>query len=502
MNNRLIPFAYIRFDNSLAGSTEGQIYKTLLVGHKFLREQDETLPNIAEDTAYPISDGDEAAKTFGRGSMLHRMVEKYRLYNRTGEILCLPISDESDYTATSYKLTVTMEGTVQKSILHLYLGEDKLEIPVETDDTREVLVSRILSKVNERKDLLFFAEKVEGDEGSILFTFKHKGSFGNYVRVEKNARPGERDPIGVAVNIEKSLGSGDHKITGDIAKNIRDLEFNFLVFPYGDTLKENYSGEIGNDLISLLQERWSEDLQLDGVVIVGDNSDLTVSANAEKIKKRALSLNQYNICLETFEATQTPIFEALAAKAGVLAAEAQLDPARPFQTLPVIGIMPPKPEKRLKKAQREGLLRAGISTNPVGIDGKIRVEVTVTTQTRGGNGANDNSYRYLNTVLILSRLRYDLRNFLLRKYPRHKLADDGTQFAPGQPIVTPGMIKSAIVGLARDWENNGLVENVDAFINALIVRRPKENPNVIDIRLRPDLINQMRIFGATIQFLN
>ena len=55
------------------------------------------------------------------------------------------------------------------------------------------------------------------------------------------------------------------------------------------------------------------------------------------------------------------------------------------------------------------------------------------------------------------------RHAITTKYPRHKLANDGTRFGPGQAIVTPGIIKAELVAQYRHDEWNGLVEDTRNF---------------------------------------
>jgi phage tail sheath gpL-like len=104
-------------------------------------------------------------------------------------------------------------------------------------------------------------------------------------------------------------------------------------------------------------------------------------------------------------------------------------------------------------------------------------------------------------MLTLSFIRFDLRTHLLNRFPRHKLADDGTRFAPGQAVVTPGKIRAEIIAKFRQWEEIALVENADQFKSDLIVERNGTDPNRVDILMPPDLINQLRVTAAQVQFI-
>src|SRR6185312_3745291 len=100
----------------------------------------------------------------------------------------------------------------------------------------------------------------------------------------------------------------------------------------------------------------------------------------------------------------------------------------------------------------------------------------------------------------LAKILRNQRQAITSKYPRHKLADDGTRFGAGQAIVTPKIIKAELVAQYRVDEFNGLVENGKAFKDNLIVERDPNDVNRINVLYPPDLVNQLRIFAVLAQF--
>ena len=68
-----------------------------------------------------------------------------------------------------------------------------------------------------------------------------------------------------------------------------------------------------------------------------------------------------------------------------------IDPARPFQTLTVSGIVPPLLVDRFTAAEREQLLRDGLSTFTVDADGSVRIERPVTTYQTNPQALDDPS---------------------------------------------------------------------------------------------------------------
>ncbi|MDP8657852.1 phage tail sheath C-terminal domain-containing protein, partial [Serratia marcescens] len=77
----------------------------------------------------------------------------------------------------------------------------------------------------------------------------------------------------------------------------------------------------------------------------------------------------------------------------------------------------------------------------------------------------------------------------------------GTQFAPGQPVVTPSIIRTELLALFGEWEEAGLVENFTQFADELIVERNANDRDRIDVLAGPNLINQFRIFAEQIRFI-
>jgi phage tail sheath gpL-like len=92
------------------------------------------------------------------------------------------------------------------------------------------------------------------------------------------------------------------------------------------------------------------------------------------------------------------------------------------------------------------------------------------------------------------------RQVITSKYPRHKLANDGTRFGAGQAIVTPKTIKAELVAQYRIDEFNGLVEDGANFKDNLIVERDPNDPNRLNVLYPPDLVNGLRVFAVLAQF--
>jgi phage tail sheath gpL-like len=112
----------------------------------------------------------------------------------------------------------------------------------------------------------------------------------------------------------------------------------------------------------------------------------------------------------------------------------------------------------------------------------------------------DNAYELMTTLATLDEILTDLRRTITNKYPRHKLANNGTRFGPGQAIITPNLAKAELISRYAYLEYVGLAENVKAFKDNLIVVRSEQEPNTLEVLYPPDLINQLRRFNVKAQF--
>ncbi len=127
-----------------------------------------------------------------------------------------------------------------------------------------------------------------------------------------------------------------------------------------------------------------------------------------------------------------------ATTAAVSEREAALDPARPLQTLYLSGILPPPLAAQLDYTERNTALHHGVSTFTIGSQG-VHLERLISSYKTNPSGVADASYLDVTTMRTLSHLRTSLRNRIATKYPRHKVANSGTQVGAGQAVVTPNL---------------------------------------------------------------
>ncbi|MCC6581966.1 MAG: phage tail sheath subtilisin-like domain-containing protein, partial [Phycisphaeraceae bacterium] len=293
-------------------------------------------------------------------------------------------------------------------------------------------------------------------------------------------------PAGVTAAVTAMSGGTANPDVTAVFTAIGDTWYTDFIMPYADTT--NIAA-----METELLDRFGPLSQIDGYCYIG-HSD----THANLVTKGS-ARNSPHVLLLGNKKSPTPPYEWGAAMGAVAAYHLQIDPARPVQTLGVPGLLPPATADLFTLSERNILLHNGISTFRVE-GGVVLIERMITTYQKNGFGAADLSYLDIETMKTLTYLRYDTRTFIALRFPRYKLADDGTAFARGQNVVTPKVIRDALIGRFKQWEEAGLVENIDQFKDDLIVERDQSDVNRVNALIPPDIINQLRVFAGKVEF--
>jgi phage tail sheath gpL-like len=147
------------------------------------------------------------------------------------------------------------------------------------------------------------------------------------------------------------------------------------------------------------------------------------------------------------------------------------DPARPLQTLTLnqIKLAPiDLAGSRFNAVEWQGLAENGLATQKPGADNQPMISRETTTYQLNLYGNPDTAYELVTTLATLARLIRNQKQAITNKFPRCKLADDGTRFGPGQVIVTPSVIKAELISEYTMDAYNGLVENTSDFVANLL----------------------------------
>lgn len=483
-SNIRVPLFYAEVDASAANTTQDS-GASLIIAHP-LPDSD-----IERNKLIIMPSANQAKKLSGRGSQLARMVESYRGVDAFGELYVIAC-DEAGTQATG---SLTIAGTAQESgTLCVYVGTTQIQSTVILSDTANNIAVSLCDAINRHVDLPVTASVTQNESnGVITLTAKNKGLNGNHIPLCMNyygSVGGEQTPSGLNITIKAMSGGTGSPDLNLVIATMGDKLFDFIAFPYSDASSLAAMNVEMNDTTG----RWGYARQLYGHVYtakVGTLSDLVAFGD---------TLNYQHITVSGYEPTiQTGIDELVAMRTARNAVYIRNDPARPTQTGELNGALAAPASSQFTLTEQQSLLSHGIAT-AYASGNRVLIQRDITTYQKNSYGVADNAYLDSETLHTLAYVLRNLKSIITSKYPRHKLANDGTRFGAGQAIITPSIAKAEINAAYRQLELLGLVENFEVFKKHLIVERNATDPNRLDVLYPPDLVNQLRIFAVLAQF--
>jgi phage tail sheath gpL-like len=484
-SNLRIPFVAVEFDTSRA--QQGPVllaYKAFIIGQKL------AAGTFAADTPVKVTNIDQVISGAGRGSMLHRQALAWFASNKSTELWLGVLSDNAGGVAATGTIVVAGPATATGT-LALYFGGERVTVGVNNGDASTVIATAIGAAINANLDLPVTATV---SVSTVTITFRHKGLAGNSYDVRANFRDGDVTPAGVTLTITAvgSVVAGTlNPVLTNLIASIADLWFQVWTHPYTDATSLTA-------IEAELATRFGPTRQQSGVAIS------SASGSFSTLTSLGAGRNSPHSCIvaQTGVTPLTPPMEFAAEVAAVVAIAAALDPARPFQTLALTrALATPETDLWDPFIERNQFLFSGIATTRrSAAGGVVLIDRLITTYETSPSGAADTAYLDATTMFTLLYLRFDFRTNMQNRYPRHKLANDGTRFGSGQAVLTPKLGKAEAIAWFRRMEELGLVEGFDQFKRDLVVERNALDPTRLDFLLPPDIINGLIVVGAQIQF--
>lgn len=496
--NWKMPLYWVEVDPSRAGYPVQRL-PSLLIG-TMLAAVSTDLPRgskASADVPVPISSVEEARDLFGYGSMLDAMVESYLKGNRASELWVLPIAEAAAGNKATGTFTVASAPT-QAGTIYAYINGRRVSVGINATDSAADVAVALAAAINADYSMPVVASISVSGASAVTLTAKWKGSDGNEIDYRINyggSLASETMPAGLSITVANSGklsgGTGVVSLTAGIAA-LGDESYEFVGFPYTDSTSLL---AIGTEYGFSDNGRWGWMRQLYGHVFsCKKDTYANLLAWGPTNNDPTLSV------LGVEKQSPTPPWDWAAAYAAKAARALLNDPARPLQTLGLSGCLPAPKHQRFTFAQLNAMATAGIATHRVNGDGVPAVARESTTYQRNLYGQADDAYEVVPTLATLAALFRSQRHAITSKYPRHKLANDGTRFGPGQAVVTPKIIKAELVAQYRLDEFLGRVEDAANFKKNLIVERDANDPNRVNVLYPPDIVNQLRVFAVLAQF--
>jgi len=470
------PGVHVEFDPSRAVQGLDVVpYRVLLMGVN-------TSGTATEAVPYLVTNQAQAELLFGPGSQLTRMYRKFRDNNRFTEVWAVAWATAG--TAAIRSMTFSGAATAAGTV-YLYLDGERVAVNVDSGDDATVVAAAVAAAITADTTLPATAAN---STGTLNVTVKWAGVDGDDMPLRVNYHQGEELPAGITVGVVSTStpGAGAYTVSTLLA-GLGETQYHLIGFPHRDPV------EVAALEVELV-DRWGPIRQNDGTMVLATNQNITDSVTLGGARNSEQSVIVNSAASEALAAS------LVGAVLGQVADKGNQDPARPFQTLPLAGILAARQEDRPTLSELDTLLHNGISTLEADEAGVVRIQRLITTYQSDPAANPDTAYLNLNTKLTLSLLRAQFRSRFSSKFGRHKLAGDDAAIGSGQAVVTPQLARSEAIAIFRDWEQAGYVENVSQFKADLIVERNTSNPDRLDILLPPDLVNQLRQLGTLLQF--
>lgn len=444
--------------------------------------------SVAALTLKLVNSADEAATYFGAGSQLHNIFQVLKANNRYTETWAIALDDVLAGVAAVGSIAVAASSAAAGTI-NLYIAGRRIPVGVAANDTANTIAAAINTAIAAVPDLPVTSSV---STNTVTLTARHKGAFTNGIDVRVNhygELGGEVTPSGVTLTITQPTGGTTNPDIATAFAALDDEIYNYILCPYDDTANLNA-------LHTELLDRWDAMRQLEGHGFVAkkDTHANLVTFGTGRNSQFTSVLGFYN--------SPSPAYEWAAAFCGQVAFAATNDPARPFQTLPLKGVLAPPRSDRWTQEEANILLGYGVSPYETNSAGEVSLSRVVTSYLKNTSNVPDPSYRDANTMFTLSYLRQSFRAFIVPKSigARQKLANDTQRSVAGANVITPKIMRNLAIAWYSLICDAFLGENMEDFKNELVVERDPSDPNRLNLLLPPDLVNQLLVIGAKIQY--
>lgn len=457
------PGAYIEFNTRLAVNTlPGNTQKMVIIA-----------PMLDHGTATPltpvtVTNYNDAEDLFGDGSLAAAMVHAAIRANSYLQLDVVGVRDEDAGIQASGSIAITGTAT-RAGTITLLVGGVSVSASVAAGDTASTMLSGIRQAMSKTSGLL--VSTVFQSEGTALnIIARNKGEWGNELSVSASTTV-----TGINITVTPMAG-------GEINA---DLEPAFdAVFAAGHDVIAVAFNDIGTaQALGEHLDRTGNAIEQRGAVgCIGWTGSLLYGADL------AWQTNNGRITMPWYRGASTPPALLAAAYCAVIAGEE--DPARPLNTLELVGLDVVGLDQRLSRVEQENALQNGLTPIEVGPGNAVQIVRAVSTYTRNAMDVTDISLLDITSIRTLDYVRKACRERILLRFPREKNNDRTRQ-----------KVRSELLDVLLKLESAEIVENVGANKDGLIVQVSSSDPTRINCVIPCDVVNGLHVFAARIDMI-
>jgi len=418
-----------------------------------------------------------AVALFGAGSMLARMDAQRRANDPFGVWYCMPLPDDPASVAATGQQTFV--GTVTStSVLALYVDFTGVPVVVTSGMTAAQVATAVAAAVNANPNLPVTAS---ASSGNVTYTAKNAGLAGNDADIRLNyygPSNNEFTPPGLIV----TPAAGPVVMSGGATDPYAQMTASFLTlptkrwgavaFPYGNDVNAlNALATFMGNVTGL----WSWAVGRPALAFGARRDTLGNSETALAARNDPFT----SIMPNTNSPTSSDEWSA-----AIAAAYLQLQRAQPGANsngTALEGVGAPAATDQFDIDDQNALLYSGGSTFEVAADGTVSIQKLITTYQNNPitNTPDDDFLQIDDMARIAYALSYMQVNLALYRAGK-RLAQDGTRFGPGVPVVTPSLATQKGLGLYQDLVTMGICEDTADFQAGFSVQINPNNTKELD----------------------
>ena len=423
-----------------------------------------------------ISTADAQAQ-FGAGSPLAKMAAAYYLNNPGGALWALP-QLIGNGTKTTWVTTIAADAYASARLTVDDSTTDIAFAAADNDATKRA--AKIVAAINGNPDLPITAAAPAAE---ITISHKCNGSANNAVKLTLTEGSD-------TTTAELVLTQGNGAVA-PLAGAVGDAPFKNIILESPD------AAYMGGDAFteSLLTPRWNAL----GGGLYGHAFYAFNNASVNTIIATAAGRNYEHESIIGIN-SPTNAAEIAAAVAAVANRETQgRNASRPMRTVQVLGIKTAPAGQNFTKQEQNTLLNNKVSALNADDFGNVRIERIITTYSVDAAGRRSRQWLDYNKLATSEEVLTRFAVGLEAQYSRAKIVDELPPTPEDPNMVTTGLIKAFLVGLYEEMANEGLVENVAAFADAVVVERDLNDNTRVNAILPVDTADQLRIFAALVE---
>ena len=431
---------------------------------------------------------DQATGMFGQGSIAADLASAWLTANPTSQVSILALADAGGSTKAVGSFVISGSPTANWT-QYFYVAGRRVRATITAGDTLAIITANVLAA---------FAAMIgsntlpvvatSGVAGTITLTARHGGAAANDIDLRTVLLDGDGVAPGLAIAVTAMVGGVTNPDVTTAISAIASDWYTHIVMPWNDAA--NVAA-----MNTELERRFGAMVRLDAHAFIGFKGTLGACGTF------GMTPNSRFLSFIGGKNLISPPWVWAAATGAVAMFRLVNDPARQLRGIALPGVIGPAPVDRFMDSEMDTQLRQGFSTFRVGSDGTVFLERVITTYRITALGVPDTAWLDIMTPQVMSRIRYDWRNYLSLTYPSNKLADDGSVAAEyDDTVVTPARMRGSWAARCKLYERQGWIENSATTVAASVFVRDATDRNRMNARQQVRIIGNLMVLAGALEF--